>query len=122
VEIGEDQGVGEHEQVTGKLVRALAEVEEVRWELPTGGWCTAGEERDGGGGMWLGYGKLDAGSNRTAGGSGCSATARERERVNAPGWPVHGDQEVAAGDGSGTSWRAWEKPPGERKGVGIKRK
>jgi hypothetical protein len=47
---------------------------------------------------------------------------RERERVNAPRWPVHGDQEVAAGDGSGTSWRAWEKPPGERKGVGIKRK
>jgi hypothetical protein len=51
VEIGEDQGVGEHEQVTGKLMRALAEAEEVRCGLSTGGWCTAGEERDDGGGV-----------------------------------------------------------------------
>jgi hypothetical protein len=51
VEIGKDQGVVEHEQVTGKLVRELAGAEEVRCELPTGGLCTAGEERDGGGRM-----------------------------------------------------------------------
>jgi hypothetical protein len=33
----------------------------------------------------------------------------------------HGDEEVAAGGGLVLSWRAREKPPGERKGVGIGR-
>jgi hypothetical protein len=47
---------------------------------------------------------------------------REREEVKALQRAVHDGEEVAAGDGSGTSWRAWEKPPGERKGVGIKGK
>jgi hypothetical protein len=34
----------------------------------------------------------------------------------------HGDEEVAAGGGSVSSWRAREKPPGERKGVGMGRR
>jgi hypothetical protein len=122
VEIGEDQGVVEHEQVTGKLVRALAGAEEVRCELPTGGWCTAGEEADGGEEMPFGFWKLDTGSSSSACGCGCSAAAREGEGIKALQRAVHDGEEVAAGDGSGTSWRAWEKPPGERKGVGIKRK
>jgi hypothetical protein len=117
VEIGKDQWVVEHEQDTGKLVRVSVGAEEVRCGLPTGVLCAAGEEKDDGEEMQLGYWKLDTGSNRTACGCGCGAAAREREKVKAPGWPAHGDQEVAAGDGSGTSWRAWEKPPGKRKEV-----
>jgi hypothetical protein len=117
VEIGEDQGVGEHGQVTGKLMRALAEAEEVRCELSTGGWCTAGEERDDGDGMQLGHWKLDAGVSKTASGCGCGAAAREREGVKALQRAGHDGEEVAAGEGSGTSWRAGEKPPGERKEV-----
>jgi hypothetical protein len=48
VEIGEDQGVVELEQVTGKLVRVLARAEEVRCGLPTDVQCAAGTEEDGG--------------------------------------------------------------------------
>jgi hypothetical protein len=54
VEIGEDQGVVEHEQVTGKLVQVLAGAEEVRCGLPTGGLCAAGEEEDDGEEMQFG--------------------------------------------------------------------
>jgi hypothetical protein len=42
---------------------------------------------------------------------------RARERVKAPGWPVHGDQEVAAGGGLGLPWRARVRPGRERKEV-----
>jgi hypothetical protein len=31
-----------------KLVQVVIEAEEVRCGLPTGGWCSAGEERNGG--------------------------------------------------------------------------
>jgi hypothetical protein len=47
-----------------------------------------------------------------------NAAAREREEVKARWWAVHGDEEVAAGEGSGSSWRAREGPPGERKWTG----
>jgi hypothetical protein len=123
VEIGEDQEVVEHEQVTGKLMRVWAGAEEVRCGLPTGGLCTAGEEEDDGDGMQLGHWELDAGSSRTACGCGCSAAAREREeKVKALGWPVHGDQEVAAGVSSGMAWRARVRPGKEREAVGTEGK
>jgi hypothetical protein len=35
---------------------------------------------------------------------------------------LHGDEEVAAGGSSGSSWRARERPPGKRKKVGIERR
>jgi hypothetical protein len=113
--------VEEHQWTTGKLVQVLAGAEVVRCGLPTGGWCAAGEERDGGGGVQLEYWKLDAGVSKTAGGCGCGAAAREGERIKAPGWPIHGDQEVAAGGSLGLPWRARMKPGGERKEVETER-
>jgi hypothetical protein len=98
-------------------VRELAGAEEVRCGLPTGVPCAAGVEGDGGGGMQLEYWKLDAGVSKTAGGCGCGAAAREREGVKAPGWPVHGDQEVAAGGSLGLPWRARVRPGREREEV-----
>jgi hypothetical protein len=117
VEIGEDQGVVEHQQATGKRMRELAGVEVVRCGLSTGGWCTAGEEADGGGGIQLEHWNLDAESNRIASGSVCSATACEREEVKALRRAGHDGEEVAAGEGSGTSWHARVRPGGERKEV-----
>jgi hypothetical protein len=96
-------------------VQVVIEAEEVRCGLPTGGWCSAGEETDGGGGMQLEYWVLDAGVSKTASGRGCGAAAREGEGVKALHRAGHDGEEVAAGNGSGTSWRAWEEPPGERK-------
>jgi hypothetical protein len=66
MEIGGPRVVEEHQWTTGKLVPVLVEVEEVRCGLPTGVPCAAGVEGDGGGGMQLGYWKLDTGSSRTA--------------------------------------------------------
>jgi hypothetical protein len=116
-EIGGPRVVGEHQWTTGKLVQVLAGAEVVRCGLSTGGWCTAGEEEDDGDGMQLGHWELGAGVSKTANECGCGAAAREREGVKALQRAVHDGEEVAAGDGSGTSWRAWEKPPGERKEV-----
>jgi hypothetical protein len=62
---------------------------------------------------------LDAGISRTACGCGCGAAAREKEKVKALGWPVHGDQEVAAGGNSGMAWRARVRPGKERVAVGT---
>jgi hypothetical protein len=90
--------------------------------LPTGVPCAAGAKGDGGGGMWVEC----SGSGSGAGGIECrhhrEANARERQEVKARWRALHGDEEVAAGDGSGASWRAREKPPGERKEVGIGRR
>jgi hypothetical protein len=98
VEIGEDQWVVEHEQDTGKLVRVLVGAEGVRCGLPTGVLCAAGVERDGGGEMQLGRSELSTGGSRIECRRWSGVAAREREGVKAPGWPVHGDQEVAAGE------------------------
>jgi hypothetical protein len=73
----------------------------VRCGLSTGGWCTAGEEADGGGEIQLGHWELDAGVSKTASGRGCGAAARERVVVKALQQAGHDGEEVAAGDGSG---------------------
>jgi hypothetical protein len=54
---------------------------------------------------------------RIASGWWCGAAARAREEVKALGWPVHGDQEVAAGGSLGLPWRARVRPGRERKEV-----
>jgi hypothetical protein len=51
MEIGGPRVVEEHQWTTKELVQVLAGAEVVQCGLPTGGWCAAGEERDGGGGM-----------------------------------------------------------------------
>jgi hypothetical protein len=122
MEIGGPQVVEEHQWTMEELVQVLARAEVVRCGLPTGGWCAAGEEADDGEEMPFGFGKLDTGSSSSACGCGCSAAAREGEGIKALQRAVHDGEEVAAGDGSGTSWRAGKKPPGERKGVGIEGK
>jgi hypothetical protein len=66
VEIGGEQLVVEHEQVTGKLVQVLIGAEEVRCGLSTGVPCAARVEKDGGEEMQLRRLELGAGSSRTA--------------------------------------------------------
>jgi hypothetical protein len=117
MEIGGPRVVEEHQWTVGKLVQVVIEAKVVRCGLPTGGLCAAGEEEDDGDGIQLDYWELDAGDSRTACGCGCSAATREREGVKAPGWPVHGDQVVAAGGSLGLPWRARVRPGGERKEV-----
>jgi hypothetical protein len=114
VGIGRQQRVVEHEQATGKLARGWIGAEEVWCWLSTGVPCVAGAEEDGGGGMWLGRSELGTGSSRTVCRRWSGAAARERPRVKARRWAVHGDEEVAAGGGSGSSWRARARP--EREG------
>jgi hypothetical protein len=46
---------------------------------------------------------------------------REREGDKVPGWAVHGDEEVAAGRGSGSSWRARARPGREGTAAGKAR-
>jgi hypothetical protein len=117
MEFGGPQMVEELQWTVEKLVQVVIEAEEVRSGLPTGGWCAAGEEGDGGGGMQLKHCNLDVVVSQTASGRGGGAAAREGGRVNAPRRPVHGDQEVAAGGSLGLPWRARVRPPGERKEV-----
>jgi hypothetical protein len=121
-EIEGPQVVGEHQWTTGKLVQVLAGAEVVRCGLSTGGWCTAGEERDDGEEMPFGFWKLDTGSSSSACGCGCSTAAREREGVKALQRAGHGGEEVAAGDGSGMAWRARVWPRKEREAVGTEGK
>jgi hypothetical protein len=112
VEIGGQQLVVEHEQATGKLVQVLIGAERVRCGLPTGVPCAAGAEEDSGGEVWFGRSELDfetGGIERRGEGN---AAAREREGVKAWRWAVHSDEEVAAGEGSGSSWRAREARKG----------
>jgi hypothetical protein len=122
VEIGRQQRVIEHEQATGKLARGWIGAEEVWCWLSTGVPCVAGAEEDGGGGMWLGRSELGTGTEGIECRSQGNAVAREREKVKARRWAVHGDEEVAAGRGSGSSWRAREGPPGERTWTGKRRR
>jgi hypothetical protein len=118
VEIGGQQLVVEHEQATGKLVQVLIGVERVRCGLPTGVPCTAGAEEDGGSEVWFGRSELDSGIEGIERRDEGNAAAREKEGVKALGWAVHGDEEVAAGGGSGSSWRAREARKGEERGRG----
>jgi hypothetical protein len=106
VEIGRQQRVVEHEQATGKLARGWIGAEEVWCWLSTGVPCVAGAEEDGGGRMWLGHSELGTSTEGIECRSQGNAVAREREEVKARRWAVHGDEEVAAGGGSGSSWRA----------------
>jgi hypothetical protein len=122
VEIGRQQRVVEHEQATGKLARGWIGAEEGWCWLSTGVPCVAGAEEDGGGGMWLGRSELGTGTERIECRSQGNAVACEREEVKARRWAVHGDEEVAAGGGSGSSWRARKGPPGERTWTGKGRR
>jgi hypothetical protein len=115
VEIGRQQVVNEHERASGKLAQGWIGAVEVWCWLSTGVPCVAGAEKDGGGGMWLGRSEIGTGTRGTGCRSKGNAVARERPRVKASGWTVHGDDEVAAGGGSGSAWRARERPPGERR-------
>jgi hypothetical protein len=122
VEIGRQQRVVEHEQATVKLARGWIGAEEVWCWLSPGVPCVARAEEDGGVGMWLGRSEIGTGTRGTGCRSKGNAVACERPRVKASGWTVHGDEEVAAGGGSGSAWRARERPPGERTWTGKGRR
>jgi hypothetical protein len=122
VEIGRQQVVNEHERASRKLAQGWIGAEEVWGWLSTGMPCAAGARGDGGGEMWLGRLEIGTGTRRTGCRSKGNAVARERPSVKASGWTVHGDEEVAAGRGSGSSWRAREGLPGERTWTGKGRR
>jgi hypothetical protein len=80
---------------------------ETAWDgLPTAVPSTAGVRGDGGGGTWVEHSELGSGTGGIERRGDGNAAAREREEVKARRWAVHGDEEVAAGEGSGSSWRA----------------
>jgi hypothetical protein len=96
---------------------------ETAWDgLPTAVPSVARVRGDGGGGMWVERSELGSGTGGIERRGDGNAAAREREEVKARRWAVHGDEEVAAGEGSGSSWRAREGPPGERKWTGKGRR
>jgi hypothetical protein len=103
-------------------VHRLIGVRMVWWGLPMIVPCAARAEEDGGGGMWVECSELGSGTGGVERSDEGSAIARARERVKAPGWSVHGGKEVAAGEGSGSSWRARAKPGGKRKRNGRGRR
>jgi hypothetical protein len=71
--------------------------------------------------MWVERSELGSGM----GGIECrgdgNAAAREREEVKARRWAVHGDEEVAAGGGSRSSWCARARPGREGTAAGQAR-
>jgi hypothetical protein len=64
--------------------------------------------------MWVERSELGSGTGGIERRDEGNAAAREKERVKAPEWAVHGDKEVAAGGGFGSPWRARARP--EREG------
>jgi hypothetical protein len=84
--------------------------------------CAAGAKGDGGGGMWVERSELGTRTGGIERRRHRKAVAHERQEVKVSGWTIHGDEEVAAGGGSGSSWRARVRAAGERKGVGVGRR
>jgi hypothetical protein len=101
VEIGRQQVVIEHERASGKLARGWIGAEEVRCWLSTGIPCAAGARGDDGGGMWVERPKLSTGTSGIERRHQGDAVARGRQGIKALRWALHGDEEVAAGGGSG---------------------
>jgi hypothetical protein len=62
--------------------------------------------------MWVERSELGSGTGGIEHRDEGNAAAREKERVKAPEWAVHGDKEVAAGGGFGSPWRAREARKG----------
>jgi hypothetical protein len=93
------------------------------WDgLPTAVPSAAGVGREEQRGMWVERSELGSGMGGIEHRGEGNAAACEREEVKARRWAIHDDEEVAAGEGSGSSWRAREGPPGERKWTGKGRR